>query len=83
MIIDTLHIVLLIIAIGVAFVLHRPSTTVGVADAAVIAVGMIGGAGLFIGIPAPLALLQVLGTVSIMVFRIRRSRTPTTSPSQD
>ena len=74
---------MLIIAVGVAVVLHRPSTTVGIADAAVIVVGMIGIAGLFIGIPAPLALLLVLGTASIMVFRIRRGRAPTTSPSQD
>jgi hypothetical protein len=68
---------LLIVAGGLALVLHRPSASLGITDVAVIGVAMIGIAGLFIGFPAPAALLLMAGAIAIGLtrrLRLFRSR---------
>ena len=60
---------MLIVVGGVALMLHRPSTSLGIADAAVTGLGMIGIAGLFIGLPTPAALLLIIGVIAISLAR--------------
>ncbi len=65
---------LLVVTVGVALTLHRSSRGVGVADVAIVGLGVVGIAGLFFGIPVPLAVVLVVGAVAITIVRTKRSR---------
>ncbi len=60
---------ILIVAVGVAIVLHRPSASLGITDVVVIGIGIIGIAGLFIGLPAPAALLLIISAIGVILAR--------------